>query len=129
MKADEREENLPTTVQGRPVGSKEEARVSVALGFLQIPFIYQYEVFGGRDRRGGLILDWLVLTVPMPTPLLLQSTYWHGPARQRGPKDEFAQSKIRRLMPGWADPKEIWDRQVPTVWDAIKVCRQLFGRR
>lgn len=128
LKAEKREENLPTTVQGQGVGSKEEARVAVALGYLRLPFNYQYWLFGGRDFRGGMILDFLVFTKPLPTPLLVQGVYWHGPGTGKGTTDKLNMAKLRRMMTGWADPKEVWDYQIPTVDDAVRVLASMFGR-
>ena len=126
-KAEEKEEELPTTVQGKAVDSLFEARIAVALGILQFPFIYQYTVFGGRDFRGGQIIDFLVLLPPLPTPLYAQSKFWHGPTRKGKEADAFAMGRVRQYMKGWNDPKEIWDYKCPDVNATIGELRRLFG--
>lgn len=128
QKADKRDEDLPTTVQGKAVESKEEARVAVALGLIQLPFRYRFWAAGSEGIRGSVEVDFLVFTKPMPTPLFVQSTYWHGPGRGRGTVDKLQQARLRRIHTGWADPKEIWDYQIPTVWDAVTELSRMFGR-
>lgn len=122
------DEGLPETVQGKAVGSKNEARVAVALGMLQLPFRYQVSVFGGRQFPGGQVIDFLVFTKPRPTPLYVQSTYWHGPTRKGRDKDELQQAAVRGRKRGWADPKEIWDYQTKTVEQTYLKLLAMFGR-
>lgn len=128
LKAEKREENLPDTIQGKSVGSTEEARLAVALGFLQIPFEYQYWVFGGSAFRGGQIIDFLVFTAPLPTPVYVQSRYWHGPEIRKGNEDLLKMAQVRKHMKGWADPIEIWDYELTSVEAAIQVAHRHFGR-
>ena len=66
------------TVQ-RKSASSYEVRVARALDKLKIRYDFQYELFGGRGRLGGSILDFLVKTVPLSTPLEVNSNYWHRP--------------------------------------------------
>jgi len=72
------DEDLPTIVHGYPVGSKEEARIAVAADQQGREYAYQKSYFGGRDIRGGQVLDFLFYTKPKPTPLFVQGEYWHG---------------------------------------------------
>ena len=53
--------------------------VAIALEKLHLPFIFQYELMGGRTKRGGIVLDFLVLTDPLSTPLDIRGDYWHQP--------------------------------------------------
>ena len=119
IKVEKAEENLPETVQGKGVGSKEEARVAVALPMLGLGFRYQVPIAGGRNFPGGLVLDFLVETTPLPTPMAVQSSYWHGTRKPRG-QDLLMLAKIKRVMGhAWADPVEIWDDQLQSVADAL----------
>lgn len=63
-------------IQGKLAGSKHEWWTAQALWRYDIQFMYQFEIFGGRDVRGGLILDFLVWN-PMATPLPVHGEYWH----------------------------------------------------
>ena len=69
-------EEIIGLVQGRKPDSKEEYWVSQALYRYRIPFDFQFELFHGRDRRGGLIVDFVVWN-PMINPLLVHGKYWH----------------------------------------------------
>ena len=55
--------------------------VSIALTRLHLPFIFQYSLGGGR-KRGGIVLDFLVLTDPLSTPLDIRGDYWHQPKQR-----------------------------------------------
>lgn len=76
------EEDLPTTIQGKRVGSKNEARVCLALDFFKIPYIYQYTFNGGSRVRGGQVIDILAKTVPLWTPIYIMGAYWHGETKK-----------------------------------------------
>ena len=72
-------------IQGQEPDSKEEYWVAKALWRYEVPFMYQYQIFGGRTRRGGLIVDFLVWN-PMATPLLVHGDYWHKDEMDGGDK-------------------------------------------
>ena len=59
-----------------------EWRVAMALEKLKIPYMFQFELMGGRSTRGGIVLDFLALTDPLSTPIDVRGEFWHG-ARQR----------------------------------------------
>lgn len=63
-------------IQGMMPDSKEEWWVAQALWKYKVPFQFQFQLFGGRSRRGGLIVDFVVWN-PMITPLLVHGNYWH----------------------------------------------------
>ncbi len=54
-----------------------EFYVSLALTKLHLDFKFQHPIGGGRGMRGGIVLDFLVFTVPKPTPLDIRGEYWH----------------------------------------------------
>lgn len=56
-----------------------EYYVALALDKLDIPFLFQYEIMGGRVRRGGIVLDFLCLVPPLPIPLDIRGEHWHQP--------------------------------------------------
>ncbi len=119
------EENLPTVIQGRPVQSLEEARIAVGLEVIGWRFIYQEAFYGGRTTAGGIVVDFLVLTPGAATPLLMQSRYWHT-IRDRRAKDIY---QISRLMsiPNLANPIEIWDYEVQSLEQTIRVLMNRLG--
>ena len=69
-------------IHGQKAGSKPEWNVAIALVRLGWSFDYQLSYFGGRTIAGGMVLDFLVSTLPDPTPIFVQGEYWHSGARQ-----------------------------------------------
>jgi len=67
-------------IHGVAPGSKEEYRCAKALEKYGWDFDYQVQYFGGRRVAGGQVLDFLVQTLPLPTPLQIYGDYWHGSA-------------------------------------------------
>jgi len=63
-------------IQGKTPDSIEEYWVAQSLYKERIPFMYQYQLMGGKSRRGGIILDFLVFN-PMGIPLPVHGKYWH----------------------------------------------------
>ena len=63
-------------IDGKEPNSKQEYWVYLALVKYNIPHMYQFEILGGRTRRGGLIVDFLVWN-PRATPLEVNENYWH----------------------------------------------------
>lgn len=126
LESEELEERLPTVLQGKPVNSKEEARVAVGLSVLGWRYVYQQSYFGGRTTAGGIVVDFLVLTPGSATPLLMQSRYWHT-IRDRRAKDFYQISRLSRI-PNLAQPIEIWDYEVQTIQQTIRLLVSKIGR-
>jgi len=113
-------------VQGKIPQSKEEWRVANALWKLGIPFQFQVDFAGGSQVRGGQVIDFLVMTVPLPTPLYVQGTYFH-PLERRG-EDEYKQRKLRLYTRGtYAMPKEVFDYEIPTMEAAYQRMKEMFA--
>ena len=72
-------------IQGQVPDSKEEYWAAQALKRYNVPFRYQWEIFGGTTRRGGLIVDFVVWN-PRFTPFLVHGEYWHRGELQGGDK-------------------------------------------
>jgi hypothetical protein len=125
LESEKLEERLPTEIQGKPVSSKEEARIAVGLEVLGWRYVYQKAYYGGRLTAGGIIVDFLVLTPGSATPLLMQSRYWHT-IRDRRAKDFYQISRLSRI-PNLANPIEIWDYEVQTIQQTIRVLVHRLG--
>ena len=125
LETDKLEERLPTIVQGKPVDSVEEARVAVGLEVLGWRFIFHEAYYGGQTRPGGIVVDFLVLTPGPATPLLMQSRYWHT-IRDRKAKDVYQLSRLRSI-PNLANPIEIWDHEVQSLEQTIRVLMHRLG--
>ena len=72
-------------IQGKTPDSKEEYWVAQALYKYEVEFDYQWEIFGGTSRRGGLVVDFVVWN-PMQTPLEVNGNYWHRGEMEGGDK-------------------------------------------
>ena len=113
-----------TIIQGHVADSLDEVNVAIALDRLDLGYIYQYQ-FGIFGVRGSQTIDFLVYTVPKPTPLFVHGRYWHT-----GKKAVEADLKMSELMTNkrnhWAEPVIIWDDECETVEDAVTALRKEF---
>jgi hypothetical protein len=64
-------------VQGKSA-SDIELRVAISLDKFNWKYIFQYPVMGGRQLKGGTVIDFLVSTAPLQTPLYVMGEYFHG---------------------------------------------------
>lgn len=53
-----------------------EYLVSHALSKLKVDYYFQYELWSGRNLRGGVVIDWVVFT-PRPEPWEYYGRRWH----------------------------------------------------
>lgn len=84
-----------------------EAHVANALSALKLDFYFQMSIEGGKGRAFGLVLDFLVMTVPYPTPIWVHGEHWHTGTRRQ--KDIYQQSIVYDYMKGELNPPiEIW---------------------
>lgn len=116
------DEKLLQFIQGKSVDSKEEARACMALDYLRTDYIYHYEFRGGTQVRGGQVIDILAKTVPLWTPIYIQSEYWHGPTKKYEDTIKIREFKAAN-MGMFQDPIEIWDYDLTTIDQAIATMR------
>lgn len=114
---DNTQEEVLTQIQGQDPGSPQEWRFAMALDILKIRYWYQVDVLQPSGIRGGQRLDFLIETVPLPTPVYMQS-YWH-----LGDYAAESKYKIAALMAQYrgvyAQPVEVDGKQINTVQDAL----------
>ena len=72
--------------------------VALALEKMGVRYKFQQDFLGGRQVKGGFVLDFLVLTVPLPTPVWVHGEYWHK-GKQRA-IDAFQEATIFWLLEG-----------------------------
>lgn len=84
--------------------------VSQALDEIGLEYAFQLSIDGGKQRKFGIVLDFLVDTKPLPTPVWVHGEHWHtGSQRQ---EDLRAQQTVDDAMRGEvARPLEIWGNQ------------------
>src|SRR3990167_8914356 len=105
------QEEVPA-VQGKQASSY-EYNVAWALEKTEIPYIFQFEFFGGRDVRGGLVVDFLALTHPLSTPIWCNGGFWHK--GKRAAEDEYQQTLLFFVARGELNrPVVLWDNDVRT---------------
>ena len=95
--------------------------VSIALTRLHLPFIFQYALGGGRTKRGGIVLDFLVLTNPLSTPLDVRGDYYHQP-KQRIDDDLGLALMMSRGR--YAEPVIIYGGELQTVEQAYSTVKR-----
>jgi hypothetical protein len=114
-------------IQGKGVSSILEWRVALALDKFGWEYIYQLGVAGGRSLRGGQVIDFLVLTIPLPTPLYVHGEYWHG--GKQSAKDALERIMFSAYMHGRMQlPVILWGAQLQTQEMADQAILKLFGR-
>lgn len=122
-----KEPENPGIWNGQRVGSVQEWRVILALLRLKIDFDYQYLVDGGRNVRGGQVLDFVVYTRPAITVIYVQGDYWHRGAKAMD--DALKQAQVYRIFKGRANlPVLLWEHELTTAEKAYSVVKErLFG--
>lgn len=114
----------PYTVKGKVADSREEWIVSLALDKMDLDYYFQFAVAGGRSRPGGQVLDFLVDTPGMKTPLYENGVYWHTGTFD----DEQALYDMKQMLQQMGilakEPEIIWDYECQTVDNALGVLRE-----
>ncbi len=98
-----------------------EWRVAVVLERLGLNFIFQYSLQGGRTARGGIVLDFLVLTDPLSTPLDIRGNYWHRPQQRL---DDDLGLAIAMSRGRFAEPVILYGSQLQTIEAAYAVVKR-----
>ena len=112
----------PILIQGQKPQSKDELMVAAALDKLDYDYIYQFEIFGGTHIRGGQVIDFLVFTVPLSTPLYVNGRYWHE-GENRGEQDLKITEMEAATRGQFAKAVIIWDDEFNTVDEAMQLLR------
>lgn len=108
-------------IQGQTPGSVEEWRVAVALWKYNLPFDYQWALYGGRLRKGGQIIDFIVYA-PFKIPLYVNGEYWHQ--GQMGADDKLKLADAERFF--GRPPVILWGKDLQTQEDANAAVARAF---
>jgi hypothetical protein len=102
--------------------SSNEYYVAKALERVGLDFQFQLSIAGGKVAF-GMVLDFLVYTVPLPTPVWVHGEHWHMGDRRA--KDLRQMAMLSELMGTQvATPIEIWGTESNTENDAYLTVRR-----
>jgi hypothetical protein len=109
------------TVKGLKA-SLNEYNVALALDKLELEYTFQMSV-GTRGQTGTTILDFLVKTVPQPTPVWVHGEHWHMGER-RG-RDLRNMATVDDYLGGSSgEPVELWGDETETEALALNAVRR-----
>jgi hypothetical protein len=98
----------PFFIRGQQAGSKDEYWVSLALDMIEWGWAYQVPVNGGRLRRGGNVVDFLVYTPGMWTIIEPMGRVWHtGTREDRFQMEDLARSRKWKLIAYFTDEPQV----------------------
>jgi hypothetical protein len=118
-------DELVGLVDGRNPGSKYEWYTALALWGAGIDFQYQVPVFGGKAVVGGQVIDFLVNTLPLPTPLFVDGQHWHE--GQLAAQDLFKRDYLDWNKKGvWEPHQSLFGPQVSSKEAAVESIRRMF---
>jgi hypothetical protein len=114
------------TVQGKSA-TDIELRVAISLDKFNWEYTFQYGVLGGRQLRGGSVIDFLVQTAPLPTPLYIMGEYWHG--NKQAERDKLMMSLLSSAFHGtFNEPEVLMGTDLQTQEESDEAVLKLFGR-
>ena len=117
-------EELPI-INGKQVGSRYEWNVIKALEHYKVEYDIQVPFFGGRVR-GGQVVDVIAYTVPLPTPIFVQS-YWHTGAKEAESTlkvyafEEATFGTYEKPVQLWKDDCETYDQALISVKKELRL--------
>ena len=112
-------------VHGTRVDSINEYNVAQALDKLNMDYEYQY-IFGMAGIRGSQIIDFLVYTLPKPTPLFVHGEYWHSGKFAADEALKLADIDMR-MRGTWAQSVVIWEHECEDEDQAFNSLREKLG--
>ena len=107
-------------VQGQDA-SDLEWRVAIALDKLKIPYMFQYSLFGGSTRRGGVIIDFLAILPPLSVPIEVMSGYWHRSSM--GAEDRLKEALVRQKGT-FSEMVYLWESDLQSIADAYRATKR-----
>lgn len=101
--------------------SSYEYNFAMALQNFNLEFLFQVEYWGGKSRLGGLLLDFMVFTKPLNTPVFVNGDYWHGGQRK---ELDLVQQALLSKIPSLREPVVLWGQDTATYEDAVAAVRK-----
>jgi len=104
--------------------SSYEYNFALALDYWGLEYEFQQDFFGGRNILGGMVIDFIVYTVPLPTPCWINGEYAHG-SGERKEQDFLQQSQINMQFAGAMLPAKIfWGDETATFEAAVQAVKR-----
>jgi hypothetical protein len=123
----EAQDDIPGVINNQPAGSSYEWNVARALWKLGWQFSYQIPVSGGRQVRGGQVLDFLVKTVPLKTAVIVNGDYWHQTDEDYS-MNELMAALIREGVQVNINPVVMWQEHAATYEAAYGFLYSKLGK-
>ena len=112
-------------VHGIQVDSREEYNVAKALDEMGLEYAYQ-KYLGASEEWGTFIIDFLVYTLPKPTPLFVHGEYWHSGKFAADEALKLADIDMR-MRGTWAQSVVIWEHECEDEDQAFNSLREKLG--
>jgi hypothetical protein len=113
-------------IQGQKPGSIYEWRLAQALLKAGFAFDYQVAIYGGRQMRGGQVVDFLVHTVPLPTPVFADGEHWHEGSYTS--EDRYKRAYLNASMgTAWNPWVSFFGPELHSVEAAYRAVRRALG--
>ena len=110
------------TVRGQKA-SLYEYNFAWALERARLEYIFQVDFLGGRSLAGGMVVDFLVKTVPLSTPCWINGDYWHSGAAWE--RDKLKQAMLYSLTSSECNrPITFWGQDTETKEAALAAVRR-----
>lgn len=117
---DQQPDEEPGLINGMKAASLLEWRVAKALWKLGRTFRYQHSLFGGRNVRGGFVIDFLIDNAPKSIPLEVQGEHWHT--------GNFSATEQMRaaMIEAYLDTPlvYVWENELQNDQDALSAVRK-----
>lgn len=113
----------PGIINGQKARSLLEWWAAKALWKMQRKFIYQYPISGGTSRRGGFVIDFLL--IDGPTIIIeMQGERWH--TGQFGSNEKMREAQLVRIF--HTQPRYVWENECSTEYDTYQAVRKaIYG--
>lgn len=111
-------------LKGNKTASSYEYNFGMALEKYGIDYLFQVSYWGGHNIVGGLVLDFLVFTTPLWTPVFINGEYAHRTGKRD--RDFLQQALLSSQFPNLAEVLELWGEDTATYELALVAVRKHF---
>lgn len=109
-------------IQGQKASSY-EYNVARALENLGYEYYFQYPIYGGREKPGGQVIDFIIYTTPLYTPLEVNGNYWHKDAlfelKQEIAVNDYFWGRMNKLEILWGEQCDTYEHAQEALKDLL----------